>query len=179
MGGGSFTYHVLSAQKSTPQAALAFVKSAQAAAAAAKEYAAELQKGLSMFGIAAPPHADLDQTVAVSAMPLCNMQLLLSCGSITHPCIRTHGQDLALLGRLWAAALEWDELYAGWKDCAFAALDVGVMQSAAARIGCTLQNLAQDIQTWPAFEWIQAWAHAPARAHVPRLHLTLLCARAA
>lgn len=71
--------------------------------------------------------------------------------------MRTHGQDLALLGRLWAAALEWDELYAGWKDCAFAALDVGVMQSAAARIGCTLQNLAQDIQTWPAFEWIQAW----------------------
>ena len=62
---------MLSAQKSTPHEALAFVKSAQAAAAAAKEYAAELQKGLGMFGIAAPPHADLDQTIAVTTMPLC------------------------------------------------------------------------------------------------------------
>ena len=93
--------------------------------------------------------------------------------------MRIYGQDLALLGRLWAAALEWDELYAGWKDCAFAALDVGVMQSAAARIGCTLQSLAQDIQAWPALEWIQAWARAPALDPVPRLHHTLPGARAA
>ena len=78
---------------------------------------------------------------------------------MTKTCKLTHGQDLALLGRLWAAALDWDELYAGWKDCAFSALDVGVMQSAAARIGCTLQDLAQDIQAWPALEWIQALAH--------------------
>ena len=73
---------VLSAQKTTPQVALAFVRSTQAAAAAAKEYAAELQKGLGMFGIAAPPHADLDQTIAVSAMP-CVMSLLLWCSSLT------------------------------------------------------------------------------------------------
>ena len=103
------------------------------------------------------------------------------CGStVIKTCKLTHGQDLALLGRLWAAALDWDELYAGWKDCAFSALDVGVMQSAAARIGCTLQDLAQDIQAWPALEWIQALARfAPALAPVTRVHLTLPGARAA
>ena len=105
---------------------------------------------------------------------------LLSCSSVTQSRMRNCGQDLALLGRLWAAALDWDELYAGWKDCAFSALDVGVMQSAAARIGCTLQDLAQDIQAWPALEWIQASARfAPALAPVPRLHFTLPGTRAA
>lgn len=64
---------MLHAQKTTPQAALAFVNSAQAAAAAAKECAVELQKGLEVFGIAAPPHADLAQTTAVNAVLLCVM----------------------------------------------------------------------------------------------------------
>ena len=54
-------------QKTTPADALAFVTAAKAAAAAATESAAELRKGLDMFGITAPPHADLAQTCVVHA----------------------------------------------------------------------------------------------------------------
>ena len=54
-------------QKTTPADALAFVTAAKAAAAAATESAAELRKGLDIFGITAPPHADLAQTCVVHA----------------------------------------------------------------------------------------------------------------
>ena len=53
------------------------------------------------------------------------------------------------------------------------------MQSAAARIGCTLQSLAQDIQAWPAHEWIQVRSHMQAPTPVPSLHPAMPGARAA